>query len=91
MDWIKPKLDPRRIVYIGLRDVEESERKILRDLKISTYYMSDVDNMGMKEVVNEALEHVDPEGIRKIHLSFDIDALDPSEASATGRDLLKQY
>jgi len=84
MDWIKPKLDPRRIVYIGLRDVEESERKILRDLKISTYYMSDVDNMGMKEVVNEALEHVDPEGIRKIHLSFDIDALDPSEASATG-------
>jgi len=84
MDWLTPKLDPRRIVYIGLRDVEEAERRILNDLNISAYYMSDVDDKGIKEVVNEALQHVDPEGVRNIHLSFDIDALDPSEATATG-------
>jgi len=84
MDWIKPRLDPRRIVYIGLRDVEEEERKILQKFNIPAYFMSDIDNLGINDVVREALEKVDATGSNNIHLSFDIDALDPVEASATG-------
>ena len=84
MDWITPRLDPARIVYIGLRDVEEAERSILTRLNIAAYYMSDIDRLGISNVISEALEKMDPDGRRKIHLSFDIDALDPSEASATG-------
>ena len=84
MDWIRPCLDPRRIVYIGLRDVEEAERQILQKLNIPAYFMSDIDKLGINDVVKEALDTVDETGTSKIHLSFDIDALDPMEASATG-------
>ena len=84
MDWITPRLDTSRLVYIGLRDVEEEERKILEKLSITAYYMSDVDRLGINHVVSEALTRLDKSGTRNIHLSFDIDALDPVEASATG-------
>ena len=84
MDWITPRLKPSRIAYIGLRDVEEAERKILRDLNIPSFFMSDIDRLGVRDVVTEALKRIDPDGCRNIHLSFDIDALDPCEASATG-------
>ena len=84
MDWITPRLKPSRIAYIGLRDVEEAERSILRDLNIPSFFMSDIDRLGVCNVVTEALRRIDPDGCRNIHLSFDIDALDPSDASATG-------
>merc|ERR1712183_19897 len=44
----------------------------------------DVDKLGIVNVVNEALAIVDPREERNIHLSFDIDVLDPDEAPATG-------
>lgn len=84
MDWMTPRLDPSRIVYIGLRDVEDEERNILKRLNISAYYMSDIDRMGITNIVSETLIHLDKTGTKNIHLSFDIDALDPQDASATG-------
>ena len=84
MSWLTPKLSPSRLVYVGLRDVDENEREILEDLNIKTFYMADVDRLGIVKVVQEALESVDPHGERNIHLSFDIDALDPADAPATG-------
>merc|ERR1719419_1952191 len=84
LNWLEPSLDPSRIVYIGLRDVEEEEKKILKHLNISAFYMSEVDKLGIVRVVEEALKTVDPVGQKNIHLSFDIDSLDPLEASATG-------
>jgi len=84
LDWLTPSLDPSRLVYIGLRDVEEEEKKILDRLNISAFYMSDVDDHGIVSCVEKALHNLDPLGQRNIHLSFDIDALDPEDASATG-------
>jgi len=84
LNWLTPRLDPSRLVYVGLRDVEEEERKILTDLNIAAFYMDDVDKLGIVNVVNEALASVDAHGKRNIHLSFDIDALDPCDAPATG-------
>ena len=69
---------------MGLRDVEEEEKKVLRNLNIAAFYMEDVDKLGIVKVVEKALSSVDPLGKRNIHLSFDIDALDPAEAPATG-------
>ena len=60
------------------------EKEIIKDLNIAAYYMSDIDDLGIEAVVEEALTRVDPEGGRRIHLSFDIAALDPAEAPATG-------
>lgn len=84
LSWLQPRLEADRLVYIGLRDVEREERRALERLNIPAYFMSDVDRLGLTRVVEDSLQRVDSEASRRIHLSFDIDALDPSEAPATG-------
>ena len=82
--WIKPLLTPDRIVYIGLRDVDRGEKRILRENNIKAFSMHEVDKYGIGKVVEMALDHVNPGRHRPIHLSFDVDALDPSVAPSTG-------
>ena len=82
--WIKPALRTDRIVYIGLRDVDAGEKRILRESGIKAFSMHEVDRYGIGRVVEMALDHVNPKRDRPIHLSFDVDALDPSVAPSTG-------
>ncbi|KAG8996297.1 Arginase, catabolizes arginine to ornithine and urea [Tulasnella sp. JGI-2019a] len=82
--WLVPKLDASRLVYIGLRDVDPGEKKILRENKIKCFSMHEVDKHGIGKVMEMALDHVNPDRNRPIHLSFDVDALDPSVAPSTG-------
>lgn len=49
--WIQPRLDPTRLVYIGLRDVDEGERKILKEHRVKCFSMHDVDRYGIGKVV----------------------------------------
>ena len=86
-----PPLLPSRIAYIGLRDVDLQERAILRRAGITSFTMSDVDKLGIAGVMRRALKHLgiapvpSAEGPRPpLHLSFDIDACDPSIAPNTG-------
>ncbi|KAE9392007.1 Ureohydrolase [Gymnopus androsaceus JB14] len=62
--------------YIGLRDIDAGEKKILKDNKIRAFSMHEVDKYGIGKVVEMA--------DLPIHLSFDVDALDPSVAPSTG-------
>ena len=82
--WVKPILKADRLVYIGLRDLDVGERKLLRDHGIKAFSMHEVDKYGIGRVVEMALDHVNPDRDRPIHLSFDVDALDPSVAPSTG-------
>ena len=82
--WVKPLLKPSRIVYIGLRDLDVGEKKILKENGIKAFSMHEVDRWGIGRVVEMALDHVNPERNQPIHLSFDVDALDPSVAPSTG-------
>ena len=70
-------------VQIGLRDVDSIEKKLLRESGVRAFSMSDVDKLGMTRVMEEALA-VAGAGGRPIHVSFDMDAIDPSEAPGTG-------
>lgn len=91
-DWLpgpaKKFLDPKRLVYIGLRDVDPPERKILKDLGIKAYSMFEVDKYGIGTVVDMALDYLNDgqkgKRERPIHLSFDVDAMDPTVAASTG-------
>ena len=56
------------MVYIGLRDVESQERKVLESLNIAAYYMSDVDRLGIQRVVEDSLARLDTGATSKIHL-----------------------
>ncbi|KAK7038091.1 arginase [Favolaschia claudopus] len=82
--WVKPALKPERIVYIGLRDVDAGEKRILKENNIKAFSMHEVDKYGIGKVVEMALDHVNPDRKLPIHLSFDVDALDPSVAPSTG-------
>lgn len=82
--WVQPRLRPDRIVYIGLRDVDAGEKRILKENNIKAFSMHEVDKYGIGKVVEMALDHVNPNRDLPIHLSFDVDALDPSVAPSTG-------
>lgn len=82
--WVKPLLKPHRLVYIGLRDVDLAERRILKEHGIKAFSMHEVDKYGIGRVVEMALDHVNPGRKLPIHLSFDVDALDPTVAPSTG-------
>lgn len=79
------RLDPDSIVYIGLRDVDSLERHVLQEKNIKAFTMFDIDKYGIGKVMDYALSHLlqkDPS--RPLHLSYDIDAVDPLHAPATG-------
>ncbi|GFS11477.1 arginase [Elysia marginata] len=84
LDWCKPCLSAKDVVYIGLRDVDPAERLFIEKLGITSFSMQEVDKFGIREVVEKALKAVDPSGKRPIHVSFDVDVMDPAHASATG-------
>jgi arginase len=72
-----------RTVQIGLRDVDPNEKQLLREFGVRTFTMSDVDKLGMVHVLEQARE-IAGAGGQPIHVSFDMDAIDPSEAPGTG-------
>jgi arginase len=76
-----PRISPQQLVYIGLRDVDLSERNWIQHLGIKAYTMTDIDHLGIGRVMDEALEHLKG---RPLHLSYDIDSVDPLLAPATG-------
>lgn len=82
--WIPRCLDTSRLAYIGLRDIDPEERRIIRDRNIAAYSMHHIDRYGIGTVVQMALDRINPNLSRPIHLSYDVDALDPIFVSATG-------
>jgi arginase len=82
--WIKDdmRISTRKLVYIGLRDVDPGEKRILRENGIKAFSMFDIDRYGIGRVMEMALAHIGTE--TPIHLSFDVDALDPMWAPSTG-------
>ncbi|GAC1299638.1 MAG: arginase [Vulcanimicrobiaceae bacterium] len=76
-------IDLERTVLVGLRDVDEGERGRIRDLGVRAYSMSDVDRLGMQRVMDEAIGIVGG-AARSVHVSFDMDGIDPREAPGVG-------
>jgi arginase len=89
--WVKPILKPERLVYIGLRDVDIGEKRILKEHNIKAFSMHEVDKYGIGKVVEMALDHINPKRELPIHLSFDVDALDPSVAPSTGTPVRQSH
>jgi arginase len=75
--------DPARCVQIGLRDVDPGEKQLLREFGVRAFSMSDVDKLGMVRIMEEA-QSIAGDGPNSIHVSFDMDGIDPSEAPGTG-------
>lgn len=82
--WLKEEhmLSTKKLVYIGLRDIDKGEKKILRQHGIKAFSMHDIDRHGIGKVMDMALGWIGSD--TPIHLSFDVDALDPMWAPSTG-------
>lgn len=78
-----PKLQAQRIALVGTRQLDEGEKGLIRSRGIACYTMHDIDKLGMARVMEEAIAVVskDSDGV---HVSFDIDSVDPGEAPGTG-------
>lgn len=77
------KLDAKNIVFIGSRDLDAGERRILKELGITVFTMHEIDRYGMPHVIEKAIE-VASNGTDGIHVSFDVDCMDPVHAVGTG-------
>ncbi|KAM6897555.1 arginase-1 [Xenentodon cancila] len=82
--WLKPCVSARDVVYIGLRDVDPAEHYILKLLGVRVFSMSQVDHLGIARVMEESCDYLCSRVKKPIHLSYDIDAIDPSITPATG-------
>ena len=78
-----PKVLARNTVLIGVRDLDVGEREILKRSGCTVYTMRDLDERGMRDVVDEAIRTAS-DGTAAIHLSFDMDVVDPEDAPGTG-------
>jgi len=78
-----PAVDPARTVLVGVRDLDEAEKAIIRASGVWVFTMSDIDRQGMAAVAQQALAAAGA-GTAGIHVSFDMDACDPGIAPGVG-------
>ncbi|MFZ5478636.1 MAG: arginase [Myxococcota bacterium] len=78
-----PALDPEDVVVFGVRDVDATEREIVRKSGVRVYTMSELDDRGTAACMREAIERVTAR-TAGVHLSFDLDGVDPQHAPGVG-------
>jgi arginase len=77
-----PAVDPERAVLVGVRSLDPSERALIRERGIRVITMTEIDRVGIERAMNEALDRVAGPGF--VHVSIDLDALDPEIAPGVG-------
>jgi arginase len=80
--WLLPAVDPASVALVGVRSLDDGERKLVKELGIYVATMTDLDRRGVEPIVREALERV--EGTPFVHLSLDMDVVDPEVAPGVG-------
>jgi arginase len=74
-------------VLAGVRELDPGERALLRECGVRVYTMHEIDRMGLPAVITEAVE-VAGDGVDGIHLSLDLDVVDPLQAPGVGTPVL---
>ncbi|MGD6805179.1 arginase [Rossellomorea vietnamensis] len=82
-----PKVKPENIVIIGARSLDEGERELIKERGIKVFTMHEVDRMGMTKVMEEAINYL-KDKTDGVHLSLDLDGLDPSDAPGVGTPVM---
>jgi arginase len=80
--WPMPSVDPRRVALLGVRQLDEGERQLLRNAGVRVFTMSEIDRIGIERAVRESLDRVAGGGF--VHVSLDMDVLDPEIAPGVG-------
>src|SRR5271165_4183503 len=78
-----PKVDPSNVVLIGIRAVDAREAEKVRKSGVTVFTMRDIDERGLRSIMESAIE-IASQGTAGIHLSLDMDSVDPDEAPGVG-------
>ncbi len=78
-----PKVLPEHTVLIGIRNLDEREKQIVRDSRVHVFTMKDIDRSGIATVTEQALA-IAGAGTAGVHVSFDLDVCDPAIAPGVG-------
>ncbi|KAI9911044.1 hypothetical protein PsorP6_010939 [Peronosclerospora sorghi] len=82
-----PSMKPEEVVYVGLCDIDQVERRIIREKSIKAFTMQEVDRYGIGKVMEMALDHLIGKKQRALHMSYDIDAVEPLVAPSTVKEI----
>ncbi|MFC4449862.1 arginase [Halorussus aquaticus] len=83
-EWANaPNLSEENVAIVGLRRLDDAEREAIRESDVTAFTMSDIDERGVVPVVEDALD-VATDGTDGVHVSLDMDWLDPKEAPGVG-------
>jgi len=86
---ISPKVSVNDIVYIGVRDTEWQEDKLIDEYKIKNFTVDEVRGLGVKQAVLSVLSSLSSTDV--IYISYDVDVLDPSQSRGTGTPVDKGF
>lgn len=78
-----PKLKPENCAMIGIRSIDPLERETIKRLNLSVYTMTDIDKQGIHRIMSKVLKQF-KEKVDHIHVSFDLDSVDPTVAPGVG-------
>jgi arginase len=79
----KPKVDPRNVALVGLRDLDAKERRLIKESGVHAFTMRDIDERGLREVMSEAL-HFCRDETDGVAVSLDMDFVEPEDAPGVG-------
>ncbi|MDQ0201992.1 arginase [Neobacillus ginsengisoli] len=82
-----PKVNPENVVIIGARSLDEGERILIKEKGIKVYTMHEIDRLGMTKVMEETIDYL-KEKTDGVHLSLDLDGLDPHDAPGVGTPVM---
>lgn len=77
------KVDPKNICFIGIRDLDKGEKELMKKAGVTVFTMSDIERQGFSSVLKQVLVFFKTRA-DIIHVSFDMDVLDPMFAPGTG-------
>lgn len=87
VSFTSARVDPKKTVIIGARALDPLEKKKLKENGVTIFSISDVHTIGIKEIIHESID-IASNLSRGIHLSFDMDAMDPASAPGVGTPVL---
>lgn len=82
-----PKIRPENVVIIGARSLDEGERELIKEHGIKVFTMHEIDRMGMTAVMEETISYL-KDKTDGVHLSLDLDGLDPLDAPGVGTPVI---
>jgi arginase len=78
-----PKVDPKNVALIGIRDIDAGERKLIKELGVRAFTAREMDERGMTAIMDEALT-IASNGTAGYHVTLDVDFIDPRFAPGVG-------